>query len=187
MAYSLPYHDTVEAAVTSREAQEPAPKYRTLDRPEPLSPQAFPEEVEQILDAIEATGVPLGDNVHVHLHYGDGGHPLEKLVSVIDSLLGPEDNRRRQHSRDSRSVPLPSEISSVYFPNRRPTQADLDDCCMPGTPSLSSGPRPSRVVLDGAQALRERAIAEQVALADLNNANADFWDAHYREDRVRKR
>jgi hypothetical protein len=34
-------------------------------------------------------------------------------------------------------------------------------------------------LLDGAAALRERAIAEQVALGDLQKINDDFWDQQY--------
>jgi hypothetical protein len=140
------------------------PRYHSHDAPMPLFPDEPP--VRRSLD---------------------DGDILGKLTNVVDAMMGEGDGRRRQHSRDSRAIPTPSEISSVYFPNRKPTTQDLDEACAPGLPPLNNGQRPRAVVLDGAAALRERAIAEQVALADLNAANADFWDAQFNADRLKRR
>jgi hypothetical protein len=148
------------------------PRYHTQDDPMPLDARevrrAQPTEPEE-----------RSPDIHIHLH-GPGeseADPLAKLAKVVDGLCGPADNRRRQHSRDSRSVPSVSEFSSAYFPNRSPTLNDLLDPC--GLPAGNVGPRPSQMVLDGARALRGRSIMEMDALADLNDLNRAFWDAEY--------
>jgi hypothetical protein len=147
----------------------------------------------------------VADATHLHLHPASeeqarelleelgidpeeiSGDPLAKLTNICDAMMGEADGRRRQHSRDSRAVPLPSEISSAFWPNRRATQADLDECCTPGTPPLGNGPRPSQVVLDGAAALRERAIAERAALGDLQAEIDTFWQRQSEADRLKRR
>jgi hypothetical protein len=189
MAYTTRFHDTSEATFVERDIDQPSrPKYHSHDAPTPLFPRGtFPEEVEQVLASLEASGG--SDNVSGHLHYDEPvGDPLERLTNVCDALMGDGDGRRRRHSPDSRSVPLPSEISSCYFPNRRPTAQDMDDACTPGMPLLGGdGRRPSQVVLDGARALRDRTRGEIAALSDLQDQLNDYWDRAYDADPHRRR
>jgi len=50
-------------------------------------------------------------------------------------------------------------------------------------PPLGNGPRPSQVVLDGAEALRERAWERQAGPADLQDRLSDHWERNYERRR----
>jgi hypothetical protein len=83
-------------------------------------------------------------------------------------MMGGKDTRRRQHARDSRSVPTPPPTISYV------------------TPALSAAER-RRVIADGAEHLRQRTIEERVTLNDFGDALTDHWDRVLEEEKRNRR
>jgi hypothetical protein len=184
---------TSEAAVIS----DARPKYHSWQM-QPLGPMR--PLTQDAADPEERRG-----GTHIHLHLGKGGdddepgdemegevepseeefegepeeepqesvaelcEQLEGIADRLRSLSGNGETRRRQHTRDSRSVPSPSEISNLSQ-----------------TKELSPAER-RRVVADGAELLRQRAIGERAYLGDLSDALNDYWDRKLEEDKRKRR
>jgi hypothetical protein len=103
---------------------------------------------------------------------GEGEEPSESCLEMISRIeeiaavagelamimMGSADGRRRQHTRDTRSVPSPSEFSYLS-----------------GHEYLSAGER-RRVIADGREHLRQKTIAERVTLNDYADGLSDMWD-----------
>jgi hypothetical protein len=114
---------------------------------------------------------------------GEGGYeePSESCLEMIGrieeiaaaagelAMMGSADGRRRQHTRDSRSVPSPSEFSYLS-----------------GHEHMSPGER-RRVIADGAELLRQKNIAERAYLSDFSDALSDYWDRRLEEDKRNRR
>jgi hypothetical protein len=95
---------------------------------------------------------------------------IQEIGELAVAMTGSADTRRRQHTRDSRSVPTPpSEISYLS-----------------GQEHLSAGER-RRMVADGAELLRQKNIAERAYLSDFSDALSDHWDRKLEEEKRNRR
>jgi hypothetical protein len=93
---------------------------------------------------------------------------IEEIAAIAGRLaMGSEGTQRRQHTRDTRSVPTPSEVSDVI-------------------PDLPPAER-RRVIADGAELLRQKTIAERAYLSDFSDALSDYWNRQLEEDKRNRR
>jgi hypothetical protein len=95
--------------------------------------------------------------------------PLQESLDALAELLGDGDNRRRQHTRDSRSVPHGDRHQAgVYFVDetRQVHDAMQEDAC---------------------EVARQRNLAERHALNDYAAEQSEFWDRKLAEERRDRR
>jgi hypothetical protein len=186
--------DTSEAAIVSGEPDIDArPKYHSWEM-QPLGPiRPFAQDAAPRARARDEL------HIHFHTGSGEGDEdepyeegeegeyggeyeePEESCLEIIGrieemaaaagelAMTGSYDTRRRQHTRDSHSVPSPSEISN-----------------MSGHEYLSPGER-RRVIADGAELLRQKNIAERAYLSDFSDALSDYWDRKLEEEKRGRR
>jgi hypothetical protein len=100
--------------------------------------------------------MPLAGGEPVREYYArDLVDPLAHLTRTLDAICSKDNRRRRQASRDNRSIPA----APVYYPNPRARRVDIE-----------------HTIAEGAAAAREQAYGEQARLGDLQRQLDDFWD-----------